>query len=69
MTVCATPVDAGLALKVASPPYVAVIVLAPEVSEVRLQPAAVTVAVQLFVPSLTLTFPVGVPPPEVGATE
>ena len=61
-TVCGVPADA-LPLKLPSPAYVAVIVLLPAVVDVRLQLPAATVATQLAVPSLTVTFPVGVPLP------
>ena len=63
-TVCATPDDV-LPLKLASPPYVAVSVLAPAVVEVSAQLPAATVPTQLSVPSLTVTLPVGVPPLDV----
>jgi hypothetical protein len=68
-TVWATPADV-LVWKLPSPAYVAVSVFAPEVVGVSWQVPAETAAVQLSpVPSLTVTFPVGVPAPgELTAT-
>ena len=68
LTVCATPAET-LPLKFASPPYVAVPVLFPAAVDVSVQfavygPAPVRVpVVQLLVPSLIVTVPVGVPDP------
>src|SRR5207244_4291231 len=61
-TVCATPAET-LPRKFVSPSYDAVIVFAPVVVEVRLQVPAATGAKQIFVPSKTVTVPVGVPAP------
>src|ERR1044071_9585128 len=61
-TVCGSPGEV-LPLKLRSPAYVAVSVLAPGEVKVREQLPAATVPVQLIVPSLTVTFPVGVPAP------
>jgi hypothetical protein len=63
-TVCAVPADV-LALKFASPGKAAVMVFAPAVVDVREQLPAVTVAVQVWLPSLTVTMsdPVTVPLP------
>jgi hypothetical protein len=63
-TVCATPAEI-LPAKFASPPYVAVSVLAPAVIGVSVQLPAATVPTQLTVPSLTVTVPLGVPPADV----
>jgi hypothetical protein len=63
-TVWGTPAEV-LPAKFASPPYVAVSVLAPAVVGVSVQSPAATVPTQLTVPSLTVTLPVGVPPLEV----
>ena len=57
-TVCAAPADTQ-PLKSASPAYVAVSVLAPALVKVIVHFPAATVPVQLSVPSLTVTFPVG----------
>src|SRR3989442_5076963 len=64
VTVWDTPTDV-LPAKFASPPYVAVSVLLPAVAGVRVQVPAATEPLQFSVPSLTVTLPVGVPPPEV----
>src|ERR1043166_3330945 len=61
-TVWGSPADV-LPLKLRSPAYVAVSVLAPGEVKVSEQVPAATVPVQLMVPSLTVTFPVGVPAP------
>jgi len=62
-TVCAAPAEA-LVRKFASPAYVAVSVFAPAVVNVRLHVPAATVPVHVVpAPSLTVTFPVGVPAP------
>ena len=53
----------ALVVKFASPAYVALSVLAPDVVEVTTHWPAATAATQLSVPSLTVTFPVGVPAP------
>jgi hypothetical protein len=59
-----------LPLKLLSPANMAVMVAEPCVVDVRSHVPAATVPVQLFVPSLTVTFPVGVPlPGELTATE
>ena len=50
-------------LKLVSPAYVAVNVFVPALVNVIEQLPAATVPVQLCVPSLTVTFPVGVPLP------
>jgi hypothetical protein len=63
-TVWARPADT-LPAKFASPAYVAVSVFAPAVVEVSAQLPAVTVPMQLALPSLTVTLPVGVPLPGV----
>ena len=62
--------EAGLALKLASPAYVAVKEVAlGAVNVIKHEPAA-TVPVQELVPSVTVTLPVGVPAPgAVTATE
>jgi hypothetical protein len=60
--VCETPTDA-LELKFVSPAYVAMIVFAPAVVEVKEQLPAETVPTQLADPSLTVTLPDGVPLP------
>ena len=72
-TVWDTPAEA-LPMKLVSPAYVAVIVLVPVEVEVREQFPAAAAPVQLAVPSLTVTLPVGVPLPgalaaTVNATE
>src|SRR6266446_6516978 len=64
VTVWDVPADV-LPAKFASPPYVAVSVLLPAVAGVRVQVPAATEPLQFSVPSLTVTLPVGVPPPEV----
>src|SRR2546426_7667880 len=64
VTVCGTPAEV-LAPKFALPAYAAVSVFAPAVVGVRLHVPAATVPVQVSRPSLTVTFPVGVPPVEV----
>src|SRR5258708_3871682 len=67
-TVCDAPAEV-LPLKLLSPPYCAVMLLAPPVVEVRLHCPAATAAEQLSVPSLTVTVPVKVPlPGAVGVT-
>src|SRR2546426_11789304 len=63
-TVWDAPADV-LPAKFRSPPYVAVSVLLPEEVGVSVQVPAATEPLQFSVPSLTVTFPVGVPPPEV----
>src|SRR6266446_6975477 len=64
VTVWDAPADV-LPAKFASPPYVAVSVLLPAVAGVRVQVPAATEPLQFSVPSLTVTLPVDVPPPEV----
>ena len=64
VTVWGTPA-AVLPPKLASPAYVAVRVFAPAVVGVRLHVPAATVPVHVSRPSLTVRFPVGVPPVEV----
>src|SRR5437667_348912 len=59
-TVCTTPAET-LPRKFVSPSYDAVIVFVPVVVDVRLQVPAATGAKQIFVPSKTVTVPVGVP--------
>jgi hypothetical protein len=59
-------VAAGFALKFASPAKLAVNVLAPTLVDVRLQLPTFAAAVHVALPSLTVTFPTGVPAP--GAT-
>src|SRR2546425_438594 len=66
-TVWPTPGEVRAA-KWASPPSLAVRVLAPAVVGVRFHVPAATLAPQLPVPSLTVTVPVGVPPVEVTLT-
>src|ERR1035437_7801863 len=61
-TVWETPA-AELPLKLASPAYVAVIVLIPGVLEVRLHPPAVAADEHESVPSETVTLPPGEPAP------
>ena len=61
-TVCETEGEA-MPLKLASPEYVAMRFLAPEVVGVRLHDVAGKVIVQLTVPSETMIVPVGVPLP------
>ncbi len=69
LTVCAALDEVGLALKFVSPLYVAVIVFAPSEALGKLQLVAGKVIVQLFVPSVTVIVPVGVPlPGELTAT-
>jgi hypothetical protein len=58
-TVWAAPAEAGLALKLLSPAYVAVRVLLPAELKVMLHVPLPMLPVQLFVPSLTVTLPVG----------
>jgi hypothetical protein len=65
LTVWATAGDV-LVVKFASPAYVAVRFFAPAEVGVSVQVPAATVPTQVAVPSLAVTFPVGVPPP--GAT-
>lgn len=65
VTVCGSP-DEVLPIKLLSPAYAAVRVRAPPVVSEILQVPATTVPVQLSLPSLTVTLPVGVPAP--GAT-
>ena len=68
-TVCGSAADAD-PLKLLSPAYVAVSGCDPAAVNVSEQVPAATVAVQLVVPLLTVTFPVGVPlPGAVTATE
>jgi hypothetical protein len=68
VTVCETPGDV-LGLKLASPEYVATSVLLPDVVDVSVHEPASTAAMQLSVPSVTVTVPVGVPAPGgVGVT-
>jgi hypothetical protein len=61
-TVCEAAVDV-LVLKFGSPPYEAVSDFVPAEVKVIAQLPAATVPVQLWVPSLTVTMPVGVPLP------
>ena len=63
VTVCAVPGVDVLALKLPSPTYEAVSDLVPAVVSVMLHMPTATLAVQLSTPSLTVTFPVGVPLP------
>src|SRR3989442_8431814 len=65
-TVCGTPTDV-LALKLPFPRDCAVTVFAPVVVDVSKQLPVATVPVQLSVPSLTVTFPAGVPAPGAAA--
>ena len=67
VTVCAA-IGELLPLKLLSPAYVAVSVLLPVLVKVSEHWPAATVAVQETVPSLTVTFPVGVPLPPLGVT-
>ncbi len=62
VTVWAAPAEV-LPVKLASPAYVAVSVLAPAVVEASAQLPAATVPTQFTVPSLTVSVPVGVPLP------
>src|SRR5262245_59958245 len=62
LTVCGSPAEV-LVLKLLSPAYAAVSVRLPTVVSVMLHWPAATVLVQLSTPSLTVTFPVGVPAP------
>jgi hypothetical protein len=62
LTVCGSAADV-LPLKFEFPAYVAVRLFAPAVVKVSEQFPAATVPVQLTVPSLTVTLPVGVPVP------
>jgi hypothetical protein len=61
-TVCGSTVDT-LPLKFVSPAYVAVKLFAPALVNVMVHVPAATVPVQLAVPSLTVTLPVGAPAP------
>src|SRR6266513_5311081 len=61
-TVCVTPADV-LPAKLAFPAYVAVTVRSPAAVNATLQLPTATVALQLWVPSLTVTVPAGVPLP------
>jgi hypothetical protein len=63
-TVCGTPAEL-LAAKLPSPAYAAVRFFAPAVVGVNVHVPAVTVPVHVLRPSLTVTFPVGVPLAEV----
>src|SRR5215510_3858805 len=62
-TVCASAAEV-LPLKLESPAYVAVRLLAPAEVKVSAHWPAATVPVQETAPSLTVTLPVGVPPPD-----
>src|SRR5438132_611625 len=66
LTVCGSAAEAGLALKFASPLYVATRLRAPATVSVIEQLSPGSVPVQEATPSLTVTVPVGVPLP--GAT-
>ena len=61
LTVWLTPAEV-LVAKLPSPAYVAVNVLAPEVSGTKVQPVAGNVMTQFAVPSLKLMVPVGAMP-------
>jgi hypothetical protein len=50
-------------LKLLSPPYVAVSIFGPAVVNVSMQLPVATVDIQFTTPSLTVTFPAGVPLP------
>ena len=62
LTACDAPAEV-LVLKLLSPAYAAVNVLAPALVRMSEHVPAATVPVQLTVPSVTVTLPVGVPPP------
>src|SRR5690349_11583920 len=62
-TVCAAGAELGLALKPESPTYVAVSDFAPTEPNAIVHWPAATVAVHDWLPSLTVTLPVGVPAP------
>ncbi len=62
LTVWATPAEV-LSLNSSLALYVAVIVLGPATCDVRVQLPAATVPMQKSMPSLTLTWPDGVPVP------
>src|SRR3954454_16564073 len=62
LTWCDALADAGLGLSKASPAYVALSDLAPAVDNASAHWPSATVPVHDWVPSLTVTLPVGVPP-------